>query len=49
MGYWIRSAPLKSGKIAEAFYERLREKVAADPATAVCAWRVVLLLIAKKV
>jgi hypothetical protein len=35
-------------KIAEAFYERLREKVAADPATAVCAWRVMLLLIAKR-
>ena len=36
-------------KIAEAFYERLRDKVAADPATAVCAWHVVLLLIAKTV
>jgi hypothetical protein len=35
-------------KIAEAFYERLREKVAADPVTASCAWRVVLLLIAKR-
>ncbi len=35
-------------KIAEAFYERLREKVMANPATAVCAWRVVLLLIAKR-
>jgi hypothetical protein len=35
-------------KIAEAFYERLREKIAADPATAVCSWRVALLLIAKR-
>lgn len=40
--------PEERERVAEAFYERLRERVAADPATAVCAWRLVLLLIAKK-
>ena len=40
--------PQEHEQIADAFYDSLREKVAADPATAVCNWRVVLLLIAKK-
>jgi hypothetical protein len=35
-------------KIAEAFYEWLQERVAADPAMPVCAWRLVLLLIDKR-
>jgi hypothetical protein len=39
--------PQEHEQIADAFYDNLREKVAADPATAVCRWRVVLLLIAK--
>lgn len=34
-------------QIADAFYQRLRDKVSADCATAVCNWHVVLLLIAK--
>jgi hypothetical protein len=34
-------------QIADAFYDNLRERIAADPATAACHWRVVLLLIAK--
>jgi salicylate 1-O-methyltransferase len=40
--------PQEHEQIADAFYDSLREKVAADPATAVCNWRVVLLLIARK-
>jgi hypothetical protein len=40
--------PQEREQIAGAFYDSLREKVAADPATAVCNWRVVLLFIAKK-
>ena len=35
-------------KITETFDASLQDKVAADPATAKCAWRVALLLIAKK-
>jgi hypothetical protein len=40
--------PQEREQIADAFYDSLREKVAADPTTAVCNWRVVLLLIGKK-
>jgi hypothetical protein len=40
--------PQEREQIADAFHDSLREKVAADPATAVCNWRVVLLFIAKK-
>jgi hypothetical protein len=40
--------PQEREQIVDAFYDSLREKVAADPATAVCNWRVVLLFIAKK-
>jgi len=39
--------PEAQKEIAETFYKKLQGKVSADPATAVCNWRVVLLLIAK--
>jgi hypothetical protein len=39
--------PQEHQQISDAFYDSLRKKVAADPATAVCNWHVVLLLIAK--
>jgi hypothetical protein len=39
--------PQEHEQIADAFFDNLREKVAADPATAACHWRVVLLMIAK--
>lgn len=39
--------PQDRDRITDAFYGRLREKVADDPATAACAWHVALLLIAK--
>jgi hypothetical protein len=41
-------APQERQQIADAFYDSLRKKVAADPARAVCNWHVVLLLIAKR-
>lgn len=41
-------APQERERITDAFYGRLREKVAEDPATAKCEWHVALLLIAKK-
>jgi hypothetical protein len=40
--------PQEHEQIADAFYDSLRKKVAADPATAACNWHVVLLLIAKR-
>ena len=40
--------PQEHEQISDAFYDSLRKKVAADPATAACHWHVVLLLIAKK-
>ena len=40
--------PQEHEQIADAFYDSLRDKVAADPARAVCNWHVVLLLIAKR-
>ena len=40
--------PQEHEQIADAFYDSLRKKVAADPATAACHWHVALLLIAKK-
>jgi len=40
--------PQEHEQIADAFYDSLRKKVAVDPATAACNWRVVLLLIAKR-
>ena len=40
--------PQEHEQIADAFYDALRKKVAADPATAACNWRVVLLLIARR-
>jgi hypothetical protein len=39
--------PQEHQQIADAFYDSLRKKVVADPATAACNWHVVLLLIAK--
>jgi hypothetical protein len=41
-------SPQESKKITGSFDASLQEKVAADPGTAKCAWRVALLLIAKK-
>jgi hypothetical protein len=41
-------SPQERNKITETFDASLQDKVAADPATAKCAWRVALLLIAKK-
>lgn len=35
-------------ELTNEFYKKLRQKVAADPATATCHWHVVLLLIAKR-
>jgi hypothetical protein len=40
--------PEERQEVAGAFYQKLRNKVSADCATAVCNWHVVLLLIAKK-
>jgi len=40
--------PQERDQITDAFYDSLRKKAAADPATASCIWRVALLLIAKK-
>ena len=40
--------PQEREQIADAFYDSLREKVAADPATASCAWRVALLLVVRR-
>jgi hypothetical protein len=39
--------PQEREQITDAFYDSLRDKVAADPAKAACNWRVVLLLIAR--
>jgi hypothetical protein len=39
--------PQEHEQISDAFYDSLREKVAADPATAACHWHVALLLIAR--
>jgi len=40
--------PQEHQQIGDAFYDSLREKVVADPATAACNWHVVLLLIARR-
>jgi hypothetical protein len=40
-------SPQEHKQFADAFYDSLREQVAADPATAPYNWRVVLLLIAR--
>jgi S-adenosylmethionine-dependent carboxyl methyltransferase len=40
--------PQETEQISDAFYDSLRDKATADPATASCNWRVVLLLITKK-
>jgi hypothetical protein len=40
--------PQERRKISETFYESLRKMVVADPARAVCAWHVALLLVAKR-